>query len=68
MTTTTLKIQGMTCAHCAQRVKESLESLTGILAAHVWLETGEAVIDHGDELPREAMRKAVAEAGYALIG
>ena len=67
MTTTTLKIQGMTCAHCAQRVKESLEALTGILAAHVSLEAGEAVIDHGDELSRDAMRKAVQQAGYEMI-
>jgi len=66
MTTTTLKIQGMTCPHCAQRVKESLESLTGILAAHVSLQTGEAVIDHGDELSRDAMRKAIEQAGYDL--
>lgn len=67
MTTTTLKIQGMSCEHCVKHVKEVLESLTGVLAANVSLGKGVAVVEHGDELSQEAMRKIVEEAGYEVV-
>ena len=59
----TLTIEGMMCAHCAAHVEQALNALPGVtavvdLAAKTAVVTGDA----GDE----ALKKAVADAGYQV--
>ena len=59
----TLTIEGMMCAHCAAHVEKALNALPGVtavvdLAAKTAVVTGDA----GDE----ALKKAVADAGYQV--
>ncbi|MBR9990305.1 MAG: heavy-metal-associated domain-containing protein [Gemmatimonadetes bacterium] len=65
MTTTTLKVQGMTCDHCVRAVTQALESQDGVTRADVDLGSGRARVEHDDSRvsPRE-LAKAVADEGY----
>lgn len=65
MATTTLKVEGMTCQHCAQTVTRALESKDGVEGADVDLQSGRAQVryDEGRVSPRE-LASAVAEEGY----
>jgi len=61
---TTLKIEGMTCSHCADSVRKALLSCPGVEAAEVDLHGGRARVS-GRNADIEAMLKAVEELGYA---
>ena len=59
----TLIIEGMMCAHCAAHVEKALNALPGVTAA-VDLAGSSAVVT-GD-VSDEALKKAVADAGYTV--
>jgi copper chaperone CopZ len=63
--TETLKIDGMSCAHCVRAVREAIEAIPGVEVQDV--EIGAATVRHsGDEAVREALRQAVDDAGYIM--
>ena len=64
--TTTVSIAGMTCAHCARAVFTSLAGVPGIERADVSI--GKAVIEHDASVTPEAIRDAIAVAGYEVTG
>lgn len=58
-----LKIEGMTCPHCVNAVKEALSAVSGVsTVSSVDLETGTADVEGNAEA--EALVAAVKEAGY----
>ena len=59
----TLKIEGMMCPHCEARVKAVIEAQSGVISADVSHKSGTAVVEMQGE-GAEAVRKAVADAGY----
>jgi copper chaperone len=59
---TTVKINGMTCAHCVRAVFTSLSGVPGIDRADVSI--GKAVIEHDGSVSPEAIREAISIAGY----
>ncbi len=61
----TIKIEGMTCAHCVAHVKKALESIPGV-RADVVLEKNEAYVTMENETQDEALKKAVEEEGYTV--
>lgn len=62
MTTTTLKVTGMTCNHCVMAVTKALKSVPGVESADVSLAKAQAVV-RGDA-DRQSMIAAVKEEGY----
>lgn len=65
MTTTTLKISGMTCGHCVRTVTEALEQVDGVESARVDLQAGRAVIDYdAKRTSSRALANAVMDEGY----
>jgi len=64
--TTTVSIAGMTCAHCVRAVFTALAGVPGIQRADVSI--GQAVIEHDGTVTPEAIREAVAVAGYEVTG
>ena len=56
----------MTCAHCVRAVFTSLAGVPGIERADVSI--GKAVIEHDGSVTTEAIREAVAVAGYEVTG
>jgi copper ion binding protein len=67
--TMTLKVQGMTCNHCAMHVKNALvEDVDGVRSADVSLEAGEATVTFDDSrTDLTEMAEAVSEVGYTLV-
>lgn len=64
----TIKINGMMCTKCEAHVKKALEELPEIDQATPSHEADEAVLELNAEVSEEAVRKAVEEAGYELVG
>ena len=64
--TTTVSIAGMTCAHCVRAVFTSLAGVPGIQRADVSI--GQAVIEHDGTVTPQAVRDAIAVAGYEVTG
>ena len=59
-----VSVKGMSCQHCVNSVTKALEQLEGVKNVEVSLEKGEAKYDEDKPVDREAVRKAVRDAGY----
>lgn len=59
-------VTGMTCDHCVLSVTEEVAEVAGVTAVDVDLATGRLVVT-GEAAP-DAVRAAVAEAGYEVTG
>ncbi len=62
---TVLTIRGMSCGHCARRVREALLKLPGLDSVQVDQPSGTATIEGAVPEPA-TLRTAVEEAGYEL--
>ncbi|MHB1566334.1 MAG: CopZ family metallochaperone [Acidiferrobacter sp.] len=62
MSQTTLRITGMTCAHCVAAVTKALQSVPGVASADVNLERQEGVITGSVEVKQ--LIKAIEDEGY----
>lgn len=63
MTTTDLRLTGMTCASCAARVEKGLNRIGGV-SATVNLALEQAHVDHGAAVSADQLVRAVESAGY----
>ncbi|MFG2064116.1 heavy-metal-associated domain-containing protein [Micromonospora sp. NPDC048871] len=68
MVTTTYQVQGMTCGHCVGAVSAEVTALPGVTEVAVDLATGQVKVTSEQPLDDEAVRAAVDEAGYELVG
>jgi copper chaperone len=57
-------VNGMTCEHCVLSVTEEVSEVPGVHAVDVDLATGRLVVR--GEVPDDAVRAAVSEAGYEV--
>jgi len=64
--TTSYDVAGMTCEHCVNAVTTELGRLAGVSKVHVELSTGTVAVTSDEPIPDEAVRAAVAEAGYEV--
>nr|WP_240986911.1 cation transporter [Acididesulfobacillus acetoxydans] len=60
-----LRIEGMTCMHCKMSVEKALKNVHGVESANVDLMRKEAVVS--GSAAKDALVKAVEEAGYAVV-
>lgn len=67
MTSTTYRVEGMTCEHCVRAVREEVGELAGVTDVQVDLATGEVAVTSSAPLEEGAVRAAVDEAGYELV-
>ena len=65
--TITLKIEGMTCSHCANHVKQALEGISGIRSAKADANQNLAWVE-GQDINLSQVSQAVEEAGYEFKG
>ncbi len=67
ITTTTYRVEGMTCEHCVRAVTTELVILPGVQSVDVDLETGAVTVTSNGPLDESVVREAVDEAGYELV-
>ena len=63
----TMKIEGMMCMHCENRVKKTLEKIEGVESAVVSHEKGTAVVTLNAEIADEVLKNAVEAQDYTVI-
>jgi copper chaperone len=64
MTTRDYAVRGMTCSHCVLSVREEVSEVSGVRAVDVDL-SGRLTVT-GRDISDEAVRTAVADAGYEV--
>ncbi|MCT2276898.1 heavy-metal-associated domain-containing protein [Micromonospora chalcea] len=64
----TYQVSGMTCGHCVNSVSTELSALPGVTDVQVDLATGRVTVTSQNPLDTDAIRAAVDEAGYDLVG
>ncbi|CAL9452431.1 heavy-metal-associated domain-containing protein [Streptomyces albus] len=66
--TTTYKVSGMTCGHCEGAVTEEISRIEGVSSVKAVAASGEVTVTSAADLDDAAVREAVDEAGYELVG
>lgn len=66
MSARSYRVNGMTCGHCQQAIEEDVGALTGVTGVEVDLDGG--VVTVTGEVDDAAVRAAVDEAGYEVVG
>lgn len=67
MTTATFQVQGMTCGHCANAVRQEVGHLAGVTQVDVDLPSGTLTVTSAEPVATDLVRGAVDEAGYVLV-
>jgi len=60
-------VGGMTCEHCVDAVTAEVSSLAAVTHVDVDLVTGRVRVASDEPLDDDAVRTAVAEAGYEVV-
>ena len=62
-----LTIDGMMCQHCVRTVTKALESLSGVTAVHVDLDSKGDTVASSSVVPADDFKKVITTAGYTLL-
>ncbi|MGC0415328.1 heavy-metal-associated domain-containing protein [Embleya sp. AB8] len=68
MSTATFTVTGMTCGHCVSSVTEEVSEVSGVTDVKVELASGLVTVTSEQPVDTEAVRAAVVEAGYQVVG
>ena len=60
-------VRGMTCGHCEASVAEAVEQVAGVTGLEADRQAGRLTV-RGESFTDEAIRQAVDEAGYEVVG
>ncbi|MFI8187387.1 heavy-metal-associated domain-containing protein [Streptomyces sp. NPDC085946] len=65
---TVYKVSGMSCGHCEGAVSGEISSIPGVSSVQAVASSGEVTVTSAAPLDEEAVRAAVDEAGFELVG
>jgi copper chaperone CopZ len=68
MSETVYSVTGMTCGHCESAVTKEVTAIPGVTSVTAVAQTGLVTVASEQPLDDEAVRAAVDEAGYELVG
>ncbi|WP_406284462.1 heavy-metal-associated domain-containing protein [Embleya sp. NBC_00896] len=68
MSTATFTVSGMTCGHCVSSVTEEVSEVSGVTDVKVELASGLVTVTSERPVDADAVRAAVTEAGYEVVG
>ncbi|MEU3171376.1 heavy-metal-associated domain-containing protein [Streptomyces sp. NPDC007000] len=66
--TAVYKVSGMSCGHCEGAVSGEISGIPGVDSVKAVAATGEVTVVSDTPLDEEAVRTAVDEAGFELVG
>lgn len=61
-------IDGMSCEHCVNHVKDALSELNGVISVDVNLKEKYAILDTNIDVKDEDIKLAIEDAGYEAVG
>lgn len=62
-----IKVEGMSCGHCVNHVKNALEEINGVTDVNVDLNSKIAVIEADAEVKDGDIKFAIEDAGYEVV-
>lgn len=65
-TTSTYRVEGMTCDHCVRAVRSEVSEVPGVVEVEVDLAGKSVTVTSEGEIDDAAVKAAVAEAGYEV--
>lgn len=60
-------VEGMSCDHCVNHVKDALYEVPGVTTAEVDLKSKTALIEAEDRVSDSTLKEAVKDAGYDIL-
>ncbi|GAQ58014.1 heavy-metal-associated domain-containing protein [Streptomyces acidiscabies] len=66
--TAVYKVSGMSCGHCEGAVSGEISEIEGVSSVKAVASSGEVTVVSAAALDEEAVRAAVDEAGFELVG
>ncbi|MFJ5529125.1 heavy-metal-associated domain-containing protein [Streptomyces sp. NPDC093261] len=66
--TTVYEVSGMSCGHCEGSVSGEISGIAGVSSVTAVASTGQVTVVSAAPLDDEAVRAAVDEAGFELVG
>ncbi|MFJ8920172.1 Copper chaperone CopZ [Streptomyces sp. LamerLS-316] len=66
--TAVYEVKGMTCGHCEGAVSEEISGIEGVTSVKAEAASGRVTVASAAPLSDDAVREAVDEAGYELVG
>ncbi|MET7437165.1 heavy-metal-associated domain-containing protein [Streptomyces sp. NPDC004082] len=66
--TTVYRVSGMSCGHCEGSVSSEISEIAGVDSVKAVASSGEVTVVSAAPLDDEAVRAAVDEAGFELVG
>jgi len=66
MSTSTYRVEGMTCDHCARAVRAEVSELPGVVDVAVDVAGGSVTVTSEGDVDETAVRAAVEAAGYEV--
>jgi len=68
MANQTLNVEGMTCDHCVQTIKEAVNNLVGISRVEVDLENKQVAVEYDKALVKlDSITDKIVEIGFKVI-
>ena len=68
MSNQTLNVEGMTCDHCVQTIKEAVNNLVGISRVEVDLENKQVAVEYDKALVKlDSITDKIVEIGFKVI-
>ena len=68
MANQTLNVEGMTCDHCVQTIKEAVNNLVGISRIEVDLENKQVAVEYDKALVKlDSITDKIVEIGFEVI-
>lgn len=68
MSETVYSVSGMSCGHCESAVTKEVTAIPGVTSVTAVAQTGLLTVGSEGPLDDDAVRAAVDEAGYELVG
>ncbi|MGW2558990.1 heavy-metal-associated domain-containing protein [Streptomyces sp. NPDC001514] len=66
--TAVYEVKGMTCGHCEGAVSDEISGIAGVTSVKAVAASGQVTVVSDGPLDEAAVRAAVDEAGYELVG
>jgi copper chaperone len=61
-------VEGMSCGHCVNHVKEALSELSGVTSVNVDLAAKTAILEASADVADSDIKFAIDDAGYEVVG
>lgn len=65
--TKTIKIEGMSCMHCAKKVENALKEIKGVKSVKVMLEEKKADVILKEDVDDKVLKDKIEELGYTVV-